>query len=186
MFASTLFVVSALASIVGALMVAISKNLMHACMFLLLTLGGVAGLYLTLGADFVAAIQLIVYVGGVVILMLFAVMLTGGVEDKSNKFGLKKVKAMGSKSSYILGSLVGLAMLGLTYVVVDKAVSATTTKEEVPAFSQTVEDLGELLLTDHVLAFEFSSVLLLGALVGAAVIARPAQHKFEKKEERKS
>ena len=78
MFDNVLFFVSAFMTVAGAVMVVLEKNLMHACIFLLLSLIGTAGLYLTLNADFIAATQLVVYVGGVVILMLFAIMLTGG------------------------------------------------------------------------------------------------------------
>ena len=66
MFGNILFLVSALFSVLGAVGVVVTKNIMHACVYLLMSLIGVAGLYLTLGADFVAATQLVVYVGGVV------------------------------------------------------------------------------------------------------------------------
>ncbi len=78
MFIEILFAMSAILTLGGATGVVISKNIMHACIYLLASLIGIAGLYATLGADFVAVTQIMVYVGGVVILMLFAIMLTGG------------------------------------------------------------------------------------------------------------
>ena len=90
MFDNIFFVLSAFATCGGAVGVAVARNLMHSCVYLLLTLFGMAGLYATLGADFLAAAQLVIYGGGVVILMLFAVMLTGGAENRINRFGLKK------------------------------------------------------------------------------------------------
>jgi NADH-quinone oxidoreductase subunit J len=146
---------------------------MHACVYLLVSLIGVAGLYVTLGADYVGAVQLLVYVGGVVILMLFAVMLTGGDKgDFFNKFGFEKVPAMGSRRTYIVGSITLLVFVLSVGKVVFNVIDLKNTKD-VASYVSTVESLGQLLLTDHVLAFEASSVLLLGALIGAAIIARP-------------
>lgn len=146
---------------------------MHACLALLLNLIGVAGLYFSLGADFVGTTQIMVYIGGVVILMVFAVMLTGGVDFKSKRQDLLKlVRPMGSTWTYAIGGIVSLMLVvpltRFIYVYKDHAGSI----EPGPAVS-TVERIGELLLTKHILAFEVSSVLLLGALVGAAFIARP-------------
>lgn len=176
MFLNIMFILSAVATVGGAFLTASSKNLMHACVYLLLTLFGVAGLYATLGADFLAATQIIVYAGGIVILMLFAIMLTGGVRDFVNKFGIDKIPAMGSAKTYTIASLSAVIMI---YVVM-KILSPLFRhyeQGELPPFTSTVEKVGTLLITDHVLAFEISSILLLGALVGAAVISRPGSSK---------
>lgn len=167
-----MFIISALLTVGGAFLVVTSKNLMHACIFLLGSLFGVGGLYATLGADFLAATQLVVYAGGVVVLILFAVMLTGGVQEFFNKFGLDKVPSMGSGKTY---TIAGLSMIVISYVVMKilAPVFKTYAPGELPAFTSTVEAIGVKLVTDHVLAFEISSILLLGALVGAAVISRP-------------
>ncbi|MBG08071.1 MAG: hypothetical protein CME68_04890 [Halobacteriovoraceae bacterium] len=177
MFGNILFLVSALFSVLGAVGVVATKNIMHACVYLLMSLIGVAGLYLTLGADFVAATQLVVYVGGVVILMVFAVMLTGGADSqKSNRFGIKKTPMMGSIGTYIAG---GISAILASYIVIFRLLPKVFEAQPVNstmAFDKTVEKIGMLLVSDHVLAFEISSVLLLGALVGAAVIARPKRN----------
>lgn len=172
MFENTLFFLSALLTIVGAIGVVFSKNLMHACVLLLASLFGIAGLYAVIGADFLAASQLVIYAGGVVILMLFAVMLTGGSSDAPNKFGIEKIPGMGNTKTYIIA---GVAVVVLSGTVLKLLSNMLKTYEvtELPAFAPTVERIGTLLVTDHVLAFEISSILLLGALVGAAVIARP-------------
>ena len=87
MFDDILFYISAFITCFGAILVVLERNLMHACIYLLMSLIGVSGLYFTLGADFIGATQLVVYVGGVIILMLFAVMLTGGgLENKKISF----------------------------------------------------------------------------------------------------
>ena len=172
MFVETLFFLSAAVTLAGAFGVIYTKNLMHACVFLLSSLFGVAGLYATLGADFLAAIQLVVYAGGVVILMLFAVMLTGGSENKENKFGFSKIPGMGNLQTLIIGGtsalVVCIVLLNLIANVLKSAPDTT-----LPAYESTAERIGVLLITDHVLAFEISSILLLGALIGAAVISRP-------------
>lgn len=176
MFINTMFLFSAAATIVGAFLTAVSKNLMHACIYLLLTLFGVAGLYATLGADFLAAAQLVVYAGGVVILMLFAIMLTGGVEQAFNKFGLKKVAAMGTTKTYTIACAM---MLVISFVLMKILAPILKIQKHVQLedMQSTVDAIGTKLITDHVLAFEISSILLLGALVGAAVISRPRRLK---------
>ena len=174
MFAQFLFIASALLTVGCAILVATTKNIMHSCVFLLGSLIGVAGLYATLGADFVAVTQIMVYVGGVVILMLFAVMLTGGkdfVSRAQNLLGL--APAMGNKWTYSVGILVALVFLATNVSLIINIVNTNAPKTFGNEFPSTVSQLGHLLVKEHVLAFELSSVLLLGALVGAAIIARP-------------
>jgi NADH-quinone oxidoreductase subunit J len=133
-----------------------------------------AGLYATLGADFVAVTQIMVYVGGIVILMLFAVMLTGGkdfVSRAQNLLGL--APSMGSKWTYGVGLLVGIVFLLTNVQIIMGVMKTVPAKDFGNDFPSTVNQIGHLLVKDHVLAFELSSVLLLGALVGAAIIARP-------------
>lgn len=170
MFENFLFISSALLIIGSTLGMVFTRDIIHACVFLLGTLIGVAGLYVTLGADFVAATQIMVYVGGVVILMLFAVMLTGGKEW--NKGGFRIIPLMGSKTSYAFGLISALVLVCSSYKIIYKILEYAGNPKNAP-YETTVEKLGTLLITDHVLAFEISSVLLLGALVGAAIIARP-------------
>ena len=173
MFDKILFISSALATIVGAVLTISVKNIMHAAVFLLLSLLGVAGLYLTLGADFVAVIQLVVYVGGVVVLMVFAVMLTAGSSgQKANRFGLVKIPTMGNFRTYTIG-IVFAALVLMTIIKLYTNVFAMSRLAQIPAYSPTVSKIGISLVGTHVLAFEISSVLLLGALVGAAIVSRP-------------
>lgn len=174
MFVQILFLLSAALTIGCAVMVAVTKNLMHSCVFLLGSLIGIAGLYATLGADFVAVTQIMVYVGGVVILMLFAVMLTGGkdfVSRAQNLLGL--APTMGNKWTFALGGLVALVFILTNVTLLMNVAKTFPSKEFGNEFPSTVNEIGHLLVKDHVLAFELSSVLLLGALVGAAIIARP-------------
>jgi NADH-quinone oxidoreductase subunit J len=174
MFIEILFISSAVVTVGCALGVLIVKNIMHSAVFLLGSLMGVAGLYATLGADFVAVTQIMVYVGGVVILMLFAVMLTGGndfISRAQNLLGLPA--SMGNKWTYGIGLLVGMVFLLTNIKLLMGLVKTLPAKTINNEFPSTVTQIGHLLVKDHVLAFEISSVLLLGALVGAAIIARP-------------
>ena len=173
MFEEIFFFLSATLTIVGAGGVVFSKNIMHASVFLLGSLFGVAGLYAIIGADFLAATQLVVYAGGVVILMLFAVMLTGGTANILNRVGIEKTPGMGNTKTLIFGGLTATVISLVLLKIIASAVGLQEMGSELPKLTSTVEKLGVLLVTDHVLAFEISSVLLLGALVGAAVIARP-------------
>ncbi|TDJ04870.1 MAG: NADH-quinone oxidoreductase subunit J [Deltaproteobacteria bacterium] len=178
MFDLILFFTSAILTVIGAILVVATKDIMHACVYLLVSFLGVSGLYLTLGADFVAAIQLVVYVGGVVILMVFAVMLTGGPHaQKQNKFGIVKTALMGNMRTYTVGGLIGALVL-LMMVKLYLSLFKIYTPKELPEYLPTVERIGKALITDHVLAFEISSVLLLGALIGAAIIARPRKNRI--------
>ena len=175
MFLNLLFICSTLLTLVGAGMVLATKNIMHSCVYLLASLIGVAGLYATLGADFVAVTQIMVYVGGIVILMLFAVMLTGGKDFVSKAQSLLGLApTMGNLYTYVVGGMVALVFL-LTNIQLFKKLAPFSTLKNDGNFAPTVSRIGHLLLKEHVLAFEVSSVLLLGALIGAAVIARPRQ-----------
>lgn len=176
MFANTLFLLSAALTVGGAFAVLWSKNLMHACIYLLASFFGVAGLYAVIGADFLAATQMVVYAGGVVILMLFAVMLTGGSSDKINRYGLEKIPAMGNNKTLFAA---GFAAVVSALIVLKIFASFMKHYDAAPitANVSSVEMIGTVLATDHILAFEISSVLLLGALIGAAVISRPRREK---------
>ena len=177
MFNQVLFYVSAFLTIFGAILVVLERNLMHACIFLLTSLLGVAGLYLTLGAEFIAATQLVVYVGGVVILMLFAVMLTGGglEEVKKSIVSADLSPSMGSLMTYFWGVISAVAFVLISYGMISSVFTHGNLKDEPVNLTNTVESIGTKLLTDHVLMFEMSSVLLLGALIGAAIISRPSR-----------
>ncbi len=173
MLLTTIFCLSAFLAVAGALLVTFSKNLIHACVYLLFCLVGVAGLYLTLNAEFLAATQLVVYVGGVVVLLLFAMMLTGGssLNKVMSRFGLESTPLMGNWRTYLMGGVAAALLIAVLGNVLRNLSMGSSTVTEKSISS--VEQIGVKLLTDHILAFEISSVLLLGALVGAAIISRP-------------
>ncbi|MDO9181591.1 MAG: NADH-quinone oxidoreductase subunit J [Bacteriovorax sp.] len=178
MFTNTLFLLSAALTLGGAVAVVYSQNLMHACIYLLASFFGVAGLYACIGADFLAATQLVVYAGGVVILMLFAIMLTGGTGNNINRYGLEKIAAMGNKKTYFFAGFTAIITSLILLKIIANILRVETSAVLTPNLP-TVERIGTVLATDHILAFEISSVMLLGALIGAAVISRPRKERHD-------
>jgi NAD(P)H-quinone oxidoreductase subunit 6 len=156
-----LFYLLAALALVGACLVAFSRSIVHSAFALLGTFVGVAGLYALLSADLVAIVQLMVYVGGVLILILFAVMLTARVGEDQ-------------ESNPVVGRIPGLlAMLGVAGLLVVTAVTAFAPRVVVPEANpaSTTGPIGNLLLGKYVLPFEAISVLLLAVLIGAVTIA---------------
>jgi NADH:ubiquinone oxidoreductase subunit 6 (subunit J) len=151
-------------SLLSAIAIVLSRNIVRAAVWLLGTLGGVAGLYFLLNANFLAAIQLIVYVGGTLILIIFGVMLT----SKSPWVRLNPTDGQ-VVAALIVGVLLA-AGLGLLAWQTDWAASATDRPLEQ---SPSVEQIGTALLTDYLVPFEVASVLLLVVMIGAAYLARP-------------
>lgn len=145
----------------GAAGVAFSRNILHAAFLLLATLAGTAGLYLYLGADFVGVTQLLIYVGGILVLLLFAVLLTNRIGDvQVTNQALSRGRALP------IAALVGL--------LIATGVSVTTWPRTEAVSAPTTARLGDAFLREYLLPFELASLVLLMALVGAMVIARRA------------
>ena len=137
----------------------LARSLIYAAFALLGAFMGVAGLYLLLGADFLAATQLLIYVGGILVLLLFGVMLTHKLYDLDLKSGT---------TQFLPGLIVAAGVFALLAGVAFKAPWRTV--ERVPA--PTTNELGRLFLGQYLLPFEAASVLLLVAMLGAALIVR--------------
>jgi NADH-quinone oxidoreductase subunit J len=153
----------ALIVVASAFMVVLSKNIIHAAFSLLFTFFGIAGLYVLLMADFVAVSQIMIYIGGILILIIFAVMLTSRIEGIEMKIG-----SLG-KLNYIIGAVITAAVaVGLSTIYATSNWISGTNHE----IKTTINMLGNSLMTEYLLAFEVTSVLLLIALIGAALIAR--------------
>jgi len=147
-------------TIISAFSVVLTKNLVYAAISLLVTFLGVASMYVFLWADFLAGTQVMIYIGGILILLLFGIMLTHRITS---------VRISHANVQRGVGAAVVLVLFaGLIWMI-----NITPWKLE-PAIEpeQTVETIGTLLMTDFLLPFEVASVLLLGALIGAAVLAR--------------
>lgn len=150
-------------------LVVTSQNPVHSVIFLVLDFLSVAGLYVVLGAQFVAAIQVLVYAGGIVVLYLFVVMLVN-VKRPPEAF-----RAPGRHSKLGL-ALAGAVLLELLAIAVWSRVtpaSSFTATEILPVAGNT-EQVGWLIYTNYLVPFEVASMLLLVAMIGAIVLARRA------------
>jgi NADH-quinone oxidoreductase subunit J len=155
------FYLFAAITIVSAFVVVFSKNMIYSAFSLLFTFFGVAGLYVLLHADFLAVTQVLIYVGGILILLLFGLMLTNKVVNVEIKTGtLQTIPAL-IVVVIVAGGLAGIFYTTWKGAGTPQAEGASTTKT-----------LGEMLMTSYMLPFEIASVILLVALIGAAMTAR--------------
>jgi NADH-quinone oxidoreductase subunit J len=148
-------------ALVSAGLVAFSRNILHAALGLLVTLLAVAGLYLWLGADFLGVTQLLIYVGGILVMILFAVLFTSRIgQVRTSNASVPRALAV----VVAAGVAAGLAYVGVASPWrLTEAVSAPTTAR-----------LGDGFLREYLLPFELAGLVLLMALVGAMVLARRA------------
>lgn len=155
-----IFYLFAALTLISAFFVVTNRNIVRSAFFLLFTFFGVAGLYVLLGADFVAIVQLIVYVGGILILLLFGVMLTNKITNVEIKAGTSNVFAAVISVGLFAGALLA-SMINSNWII---------SESKQPVSSTGI--LGHLLLQEYVLIFELLGIILLIALIGAASIAR--------------
>jgi NADH-quinone oxidoreductase subunit J len=154
----------ALLTIASALAVVTVRNIVHAAFALMVTLFGVAGLYVFLQADFLAATQVIVYVGGILVLILFGVMMTSGRLE---------MRIHIERGQLLLGGGISLALLMLLLTVIANTPGWENLTDDGTALPPTTKEIGKLILDGKfLLPFEVVSVLLLVALIGAALISR--------------
>jgi NADH-quinone oxidoreductase subunit J len=156
------FIILSAIALIGALGVVLNRRLFRSALFLVLSFVGVAGFYILLEVELLAMIQLLVYVGAIAILIIFAIMLSRQAMAADDKV---------LNEQWVLGWFVAIALFAaLVYVLVQ--VNWPVVEAAVPANS--IQRLGETLVNPNgfVLPFEIASVLLLVALVGAVIIAR--------------
>jgi NADH-quinone oxidoreductase subunit J len=154
------FVILALLAIGSALGLIIKKNPIHGALFLVVNLASVAALYLTLGAEFLAAAQVIVYAGAIMVLFVFAIMVLIPGKEETGIDPRRRVR--------LTALPVGGVLLVLLVIVVGRAV-VSPAPGGAPG---NVETVGRLLFTDYLFPFELTSVLLLAAMVGVLLLAR--------------
>ena len=161
-------------TMIGALTVLITRNVLYSAYALLLTLLGVAALFVFAGADFLAVSQIVIYVGGVLVLVLFGVMLTSkpATADTSTVVASERSNAIlaGSRGVWLGLLLAGGLFFGLSrlllnahFVLFDQPISTAPT---------TIDTIGKQLMTEYIVPFEIISILLLVALVGAGYLAK--------------
>ncbi len=167
MMETIIFAVGALIVLAGALGVVLSRSTVYAAMSLVATLFGVAVLFLNLQADFLAAVQVIVYAGAVVVLFLFVIMLLG-VDQLDD---LRSDALVGQRWAGI-----GLAIVvgaGLLFAVIKGTITgAKSSTGKIGSRAENVFDISKILFTDYLFAFEITSLLLVIGVVGAVALTR--------------
>jgi NADH-quinone oxidoreductase subunit J len=159
-FGQILFYLFTIVIVGSAIVVVFSRSLIHSAFALLFTFFGVAVLYVYLGADFLAATQMIIYVGGILILLLFGVMLTHKLYD---------VKLTTESYQVLPALIVALSIFVMLAIVM---LSAHWFQGGERPVAPTTAAIGSLFMNEYVLPFEVASIFLLVALIGAAMIVR--------------
>jgi NADH-quinone oxidoreductase subunit J len=155
------FMLFATITVAGAGGVAFSRNIVYAAFSLLACFSGVVGLFAFMSADFLAVVQLMVYVGGILVLILFAVMLTNKITDVKNS----------NPTSHVP---VGAVLLTVTLITLLTAVLGYDwpVRDAPPPYAPTSALIGDAFLGPYLLPFEVAGILLLAALLAAVVVAR--------------
>ncbi|MDP9386777.1 MAG: NADH-quinone oxidoreductase subunit J [Actinomycetota bacterium] len=162
------FAAAAVLVLAGALGVVVSANPVHAALSLVLTLFGIAVLFVAQEAHFLAAVQVIVYAGAIVVLFLFVIMLLG-VDREEN---VRQEPLRGQRPIALLLGVASLALLGLLSRGTGWVSGAPSVAGPATGPGTNVEKLASSIFTRYLLAFEITSVLLVIAVVGAVVLAR--------------
>ena len=158
--ATVLFYLIAAVTVGSAAMVAFSRNIIYSAFSLLGTFAGVAGIYVFLGADFVAGVQVLIYVGGILVLVLFAVMLTHRITDVQI-------------TNRAVGRLPALVVVGILLFLLVQSIRETPWRKATEIlYAPTTAQIGDLFLQSYLLPFELASLVLLAALIGAVLISR--------------
>jgi len=166
------FIVAAAMILVGAVGVVASRNPVHSALFLVETLFGVAVIFLIQNANFLAAVQIIVYAGAIVILFLFVIMLLG--VDRAEELDVEPIAGQRPLAAVLGAALLGI---GLTVVLVASngvtgAIAATGSEHALDNGFSDVERIGRVLFTEYAFAFQATAALLTIAVIGAVVLTR--------------
>jgi NAD(P)H-quinone oxidoreductase subunit 6 len=155
-----IFYALALVTVASALITAFSRNIVHSAFALFGALAGVAGIYAILAADFLFIIQIFIYIGGILVVTIFAVMLTQGIAEVN-------------VSNRAVGVLPALITVVLAGAVMCYAIIRTSWYHAKPGpIAPTTYGIGNAFLGPYVLPFEIASIVLLAALIGSIVISR--------------
>lgn len=154
------FYLFAAVSVVAALLVVLQRRAIYSTLALIVCFGGIAALFYQLGAFFIAAIQVIVYAGAIMVLFLFVVML---IDPEAEIFAVKKTRNL-AVLALPMAALVALILLG--------ALSATSGTPEAASVPGDVTSIAEALFSSYLLPFEVTSILILVAVLGAMVLTK--------------
>lgn len=161
---TTAFMILALITLAAAVMVVVSRQVVHGAMYLIVSFLAMAGIFIILGAEFVAAVQIIVYAGSIIVLFVFVSMTVGYSVVQGEKVSGRRMSGI-----LILG---GVILAELVYIVTAMpSGSVTSGSAGVPSEAVTRE-LGRIIFTDWLLPFEILSLIILAAMVGIAALRR--------------
>ena len=159
-----IFILTAIVTLVGAILVVTARNLIHAALWLILVLFGIGIYYVMLNAGFFAVVQVVVYIGAIAILFIFAAMLTRRVmQDKSTQVN----------SSWWMGALIGIILFAGIVTVLLAWPGIDAKMNEITDSSSTIVRLGQALVSPdgYLVPFELASVLLVAAMIGAIYVS---------------
>lgn len=165
-----IFYLFAVITIISAFIVVAARNIIYSAFSLLFTFFGVAGIYVLLNADFIAVVQIIIYVGGILVLIIFGVMLTNRITNVEIK-----TESIHVLPSTIITGLIGgalVAVLTKTNWRINKTVNV----------EKSVFEIGRYLVTHYMILFELAGIILLVALIGSVMIARKEKVQIEEVE----
>jgi len=164
------FWIMAAVAVVASLLVVGQRNPMYSVLLLIASFGALSGLYVLLGAPFVAAIQIIIYAGAIMVLFLFVVMLlNASTEDPATGYHARLIGGAGPRR---VGAVLSLALaIELYWALRNLQAAPLATGDQRPA-PTSVYDIGLRLFQNYSFAFEATSVLILVAMVGAIILAR--------------
>ena len=146
--------------VVAALRMVTTRNVVHAALYLVIVLAGAAGIFILLGAEFVGVTQVLVYIGAIVVLFLFGIMLTRGALGEDEEANTEKRR---------MAALVGVLVLVVTGGAVLDSFGDAAVNRSAPSLPS---EIGDTIFSQYIVPFEAVSVLLLAALIGAIVVAR--------------
>jgi NADH-quinone oxidoreductase subunit J len=168
-FSLAVFLVLATISVVSAVLMIVQRNPVNSALYLILNFFSLAALYLTLKAQFIAIVQVLVYAGAIMVLFIFVIMLLNLGDDKRLR------EHLGPKTYIAIALVLGL-MGELGYIFSKSRADTVTTLAVNAGQIGTVEFLGQVLYTKFLFPFEMTSFLLLTAIIGAVVLAKKKLH----------
>ena len=164
-----LFFVFAFVAVGGAIMLILAREPIHSALSLVLVMVALAALYLLLGAEFISAVQVIVYAGAVMVLFVFVIMLLNAGEEE---------RTTGSRAAYLVGfpgAAAIFCLLSFVFLSERNAFGSTNVGGYLNHITSNISEVSSLLFTKLLLPFEVTSVLILVAILGAVVLARKEQ-----------
>lgn len=165
LFQWLIFLGMAFVSIIASLMVITRKNPIHSALFMVLTLLCVAVLYILLHSPFIAIIQVIVYAGAIVMLIVFVIMLLDLEEELRSRLKIASFKVIG-------GFLAVVFLMGILYAAVAKSPAGQAGSYTAEKMASNVRAIGESLFTTYLFPFEIVSILLVAAIIGAVILSK--------------